>query len=90
LETNEETKHLLHSGFQAARVLADDAIMGFLAEIRQDLQSELIHTDALDAARREAIYFQLRGLVELEQKMVSLRDEFNLLLQQGYLNTEDD
>lgn len=71
-------------------MLADDAIMLFLAELRQDLQEQLIRTDALEAQRREAIYFQLRGLADLEYKMISYRDIAEQMMQQGYINIEDD
>jgi hypothetical protein len=90
LETNNDPNHLLNLGLQAARVLADDAIMSFLAEMRQELQRQLVHTDALETQRREALYFQLRGLADLEYKMISYRDVAEQMMQQGYLNIEDD
>jgi hypothetical protein len=84
------TDDLLNRGLQAARVLADAAVMLFLAELRRDLQEQLIRTDTLETQRREALYFQLRGLADLEYKMISYRDVAEQMMQQGYVNIEDD
>lgn len=89
--TDEISTHdLLARGLQAARLLADDAMMSFLTDLRQELQAEIVNTDALDTQRREAIYFQLRGLADLEYKITAYRDTAEQIMQQGYLNNSED
>nr|WP_042673079.1 hypothetical protein [Methylobacterium sp. B34] len=70
--------------------MADDAMMTFLADIRRELHAEIVTTDALDTQRRECVYFQLRGLADLEYKITAYRDTAEQLMQQGYLNISED
>lgn len=61
-------------GTQAARILEDVVLMDFLNEMRADLLTCIGNTLPDDRTTRDTLYFEHRGLVDLEAHLTAYRE----------------
>lgn len=64
----------VHLGTQAARILGDEALMGFISEMRADYLTCIGNTQPDDKTTRETLYYRVAGLTDLLATLTAYRE----------------
>ncbi len=62
------------NGDVARRILDDEMIVNIVKEVKKAILAELTATGAAEASRREALYFEFRGVESLMTRLKVLAD----------------
>ncbi len=64
-----ENNEIIRRGTMALRLLADDEAMWFFRELERDIMAASFDQASTDAAQRESVYFQLKGIHDVLGRM---------------------